>query len=865
MTRVRIRAFLLQSLAQRRRTSLALAAVIIQSFAALPTASVAGPAVLYSFSAPTFPNASPVTNSDGIAPASRLVLGSDGYLYGTTRSGGANGAGSVFRMSATGTLSNLYSFQAATNSSGEVVYGLGPNDLAQGSNGNFYGTTRNGGSNFSGTIFMISPSGSFSELHTFAAKTANSSGQVTSADGATPTGALAQGNDGNFYGTTQYGGANGTGTIFQITPAGAFVSLYSFSRTVAGSASTNGAVPNGLVLGTNSDFYGTTQQGGLDNAGTFFKFTTAGRFTQIESFNGAAPGDNPVTPNGALVQGANGNFYGTSAFGGAQGGGAIFEITGAGTATVLHSFPQLDAGAGAALTVGVDGNFYGTTGANGLNGDGTLIRMTPAGDFSTYAFSALGTNADNAGGADPSAGLAADGAGNLYGACAAGGTNGSGVVFQIFGPNFVPPFFLSISNPPPASTNVLVGASVTLSNNPQGIAPLTCQWQRDGTNITDGGDIVGSLTNTLIINPVFPRDVGSYSLVISNTWGALTSSVTVLTVTPPAISISSPAPNASITAPVFSGTATDAPLFTNTSPTAIRLINVVYSITNIFNSSKITGLAAVTGGGGGASNWTFTVTPYPGTNILSVQSVDASGNISPAATRTFFYEAAAPLTVRMVGSGTGAFTITNGAMLNLGKGYSITAKPNSSVFVSWLNDGFISYTPTLSFVMQSNLVLTAKLMARQPPAVSISFPTDHERSGSSDFLGTAQSSPVLFGADPNNATLAHVMYWVTNTASQSVIGGVAALSSGAGAVSNWSITVTPLPGTNILAVQSEDVSAGLSAIVARTFFYKVPARFDLFKAGSGTGTFTGAASVAGDPPPDQRRDAQHWRNLQDHR
>ena len=93
-----------------------------------------------------------------------------------------------------------------------------------------------------------------------------------------------------------------------------------------------------------------------------------------------------------------------------------------------------------------------------------------------------------------------------------------------------------------------------------------------------------------------------------------------------------------------------------------------------------------------------------------------------------------------------------------------------------------------------------------------------------------------------------MVYWLTNATTGSVITGVATLTSG-GAVSNWSITMTPLPGTNILAVQSEDISGGLSPLVSRTFFYKVPALFTLHKAGNGNGTFTATASVAGDTLP----------------
>jgi uncharacterized repeat protein (TIGR03803 family) len=865
MRTVSIRAFLLQSPGQRRRARLAVLAALALCWAAFPAASVAGPTVLYSFSAPSSPKASPVTNSDGQAPASRLVLGGDGWLYGTTRHGGANGAGSIFRImtNATG-FSNLYSFQASfqavTNNSGETNYetnyNLEPNDLAQGTDGSFYGTTRSGGSNFTGTIFAISPSGSFTNLHTFAGTAISTKGHATSAEGAAPAGALAQGADGNFYGTTQYGGANGTGTIFRVSPTGVFTNLYSFSALVDGSGSAKGAVPNALVLANDGAFYGATQQGGQDNAGTFFKFTTTGGLTQIYSFNGGAPGNNPVTPNSALAQGTNGNFYGTSAFGGAQGGGCIFEITAAGGMTVLHSFPQLNAGAGAALAPGTDGNFYGTTAANGLNGEGAVFKITPSGDFGACFFSPLNTNSDNAGGANPSAALTAGTAGILYGTCAAGGANGSGVIFQFVGADFNPPSFLSVTNPPPALTNTLVGASVTLARPAQGFAPLSYQWLKNGSNfLANGGDLSGCLTNTLTINPVFPRDVGSYSLVISNTWGALTSSVTVLTVTRPQIFISSPAPGARTHLPVFAGTATNAPLFAGADPNEIRLTNIIYSISNLLSGSTLTGLvAAITTGAGGTSNWSLPVTPLPGSNILSVQCVDASGNVSAAASRSFFYEAAAPLTVLTTGSGAGAFTITNGAMLNIGQGYAITANPVSSVFNNWVAEGigaagaYTNYDRTLSFIMQSNIILTANFMARELPAVSISSPTAHERIGSPDFKGTAASSPLLAGANPNYVRLTNVEYWLTNAATGSVSGGFAALTNG-GSVSNWSIPVTPLPGTNTLAVQSQDFSGGLSRIESRTFFYKAPAQFTLLKTGNGTGTFKAAASVAGDAPP----------------
>jgi uncharacterized repeat protein (TIGR03803 family) len=822
-----MRAFRLQLLGPHRRAWLAPLVAIASCLLAIPVASAQGLNVLYCFSP---------TNAGGVAPSSRLILGSDGNLYGTTLGGGANGAGSIFSMTTNGSLSNLYSFAAATNNSGAISYDLEPNELIQGSNGNFYGTTRRAGSNFDGTIFEISSDGFFTNLHTFGSEAAN-------ADGAVPAGAMVQGSDGNFYGTTQYGGSNGTGTIFRLSPSGAFTNLYSFRPAVTGVASTNGSVPNALVVATNGAFYGTTQQGGLGNAGTFFTFSLGGSVTQVFSFNGNAPGQNPVAPNSALAQGANGSFYGTSSLGGSQGGGCIYEITITNSVRVLHSFPLFNAGAGSALTLGADGNFYGTTAAKALNGNGTLFRVTPQGNFGAYQFSGLNTNGDNPDGANPSPGLAADSLGNLYGTCAAGGTNGSGLIFQISDTNFVPAFFASASNPPPALTNVLVGSSVTLSDFADGIPSLSYQWLKDGTNLTDGGDILGSQTNTLLISPVLPDDVGSYALVISNLWGSLTSSVTLLTVDTPGISISSPVPNARTNLLVFAGTATNAP-YTNVSPGQVQLVSVIFSISNLVNGSNITGMAPVKMG----SNWSFTAALFPGSNVLSVQSVDFSGNVSPAQSRSFFYEVPAPLTVLATGSGIGTFTITNGAMLNIGENYSITAKPVASVFNSWTSDAIQSFFPTLPFVMQSNLVVTADFSARQSPAVSITYPAAKARISSPVFAGTATSVPVLAGVNPANVQLTNVAYWFTNIATGSNFSGVAVLTNGA-AVSNWSITAIPWPGANVLAVQSQDISGDVSPIVYRSFFYEVPAVFILSTAGTGSGTFTATAAVPGDALP----------------
>ena len=143
-----------------------------------------------------------------------------------------------------------------------------------------------------------------------------------------PSGALVLGPDGNFYGTTLYGGSNGNGTIFQLTPGGGvFTSLYSFSALGGAyfTANADGATPNGLTLGTDGNFYGTTQGGGANGAGVFFQFTISGALTPLYSFG--ATGSDAVSPQAVLVQGPNDSFYGTSAFGGTTGNGTIFEVT----------------------------------------------------------------------------------------------------------------------------------------------------------------------------------------------------------------------------------------------------------------------------------------------------------------------------------------------------------------------------------------------------------------------------------------------------------------------------------------------------------------------------------------------------------
>jgi uncharacterized repeat protein (TIGR03803 family) len=253
--------------------------------------------------------------TDGVETYAWLVQATDGNLYGTTSNGGANDT--VFKITPTGTLTTLYSFCSQTG----CRDGFEPAGLVQATDGNFYGTTFLGGAfccSFDdlgyGTVFKITPGGTLTTLYTFCS-------QSGCTDGVGPN-AVIQATDGNFYGTTNSGGANegGQGTVFKITPGGTLTTVYNFCSQ---SYCTDGAIPTArLVQGTDGNLYGTTSQGGgLGNYGTAFKITPGGTLTTLHRFD-AADGKNP---SAGLVQGTDGNFYGTTSYGAYGNWGTVFS------------------------------------------------------------------------------------------------------------------------------------------------------------------------------------------------------------------------------------------------------------------------------------------------------------------------------------------------------------------------------------------------------------------------------------------------------------------------------------------------------------------------------------------------------------
>jgi len=354
---------------------------VLHSFAAVPDAAI----------------------SNGTMPKAALVQGNDGSFYGTASVGGLTGAGTVFQITTARTYTVFYQFDSGPE-------GAQPTGLIQASDGNFYGATTVGGTSGNGTVFKMTPAGAETVLYCFAGGT----------DGASPIGGVIEGSDGNFYGTTSSGGANGYGTVYKISPVGVETVIHSFSLTP------DGIYPKaGLVEGSDGNFYGTTSDGGAGVYGTAYRVTPSGTMTVLYAFaQGSADGK---VPWAALIQGADGNFYGTTLGGGASNQGTVFSLTPSGTETVLYSFTGQADGSQpvSALLQASDGTLYGTS--SGGSGAGSVFKITTHGDF-TLLHAFVGDSAD---GSSASAALVQGNDGNLYSTTQKGGAFNLGTLFEV--------------------------------------------------------------------------------------------------------------------------------------------------------------------------------------------------------------------------------------------------------------------------------------------------------------------------------------------------------------------------------------------------------------------------------------------------
>ena len=360
--------------------------------------------------------------SDAGSSRGGLTVGADGNLYGTGIDGGPNNYGAVFVSTPSGAESVLHFMNGMSDGSDSHRAGL-----VLDSDGNFLGLNGTGGdatnTGGNGTLFQVTPDGNFSVISAFTdgggqglgTLIPNSSGSYygllggystieevtesgaltpiytfTTAQGGGPNNPLVIGPDGNLYGTTYNGGKNNTGTIFQVTPSGSYKLLYSFTQAYDNNPNHKSYFINmdgqnpmtGLVVGPDGQLYGSTPNGGVNDEGTLFKITTAGKFTLLYA-NGNSNGDSGAYAE-PMILGSDGNLYGTGTVDTSNSGGTVFQLTSSGVCTILHTFQPI---AASSPYVNVDGAvpesplvessgiLYGVTSLAGPYTEGTLFSL----------------------------------------------------------------------------------------------------------------------------------------------------------------------------------------------------------------------------------------------------------------------------------------------------------------------------------------------------------------------------------------------------------------------------------------------------------------------------------------------------------
>lgn len=400
--------------------------------------------------------------ADGSTPEAPLTVGTDGFLYGTTPGGGDFGDGTIFRMSPGGAMEVLHSFQD-TDNDGAFQY----SGVALGPDGNFYGTTYYGGVNGNGSIFQITPGGSYSTIHSFSVTDAQNN--YENLDGAVPyAGLVYDATTGEFYGTTTQGGAYGYGTVFSVTTGGSLSTMYSFSNgVVVTSPDGDGNSPEAvLAIGPDGALYGTTNGGGTYEAGTAFRITTGSAFSTIHVFTQGLDGGAPS----GLTLGPDNNFYGTAENGGQYDDGCVIQMTTAGTVNTLYSFTNGDDGGfpEGGVIFGPGGALYGTTSDEGTGGNaaGTVFSISPSGGALATLYT-FGNVWGNGAYPDPTLVGLPNGSGGmtLYGVTFYGGADNYGTLFA------VSPTATSLAKPfPGVYVGLLVdgGSYITISLSASG-------------------------------------------------------------------------------------------------------------------------------------------------------------------------------------------------------------------------------------------------------------------------------------------------------------------------------------------------------------------------------------------------------------
>ena len=493
---------------------------LTDSSTALSNSFAAAPTVVASF-----------TGADGAAPYGSLFSDAVGNLFGTTASGGANNAGTVFELAYNGSgyaaPMTLASFAGAD--------GSGPaGSLIADAAGDLFGTTASGGAEGDGTVFeLVNGASGYGAPVTLAS--------FTGANGSEPDGSLIMDASGNLFGTTNAGGASNDGTVFEMVKG---ASGYGAPVVLASFTGANGANPSAsLVADAAGDLFGTTEAGGANGDGTVFELakTASGYAAPVVLANFA--GANGANPYGSLITDVLGNLYGTTSAGGANGDGTVFELVKDGSGydapVTLASFNGANgANPYGDLIADASGNLFGTTGAGGANGYGTVFELVK-GTFSYGAPVTLASfTATN--GAYPYNSLITDASGNLFATTVQGGTANDGTVFELSrAPIAAVTATASVVNadpgPPQAISGTVSGQTTTfeavvkpfattvISDTGNGATEkLTITMTGAGGTLSDGAGFSGLLRNA----------DGSYAL--SGSAAAVTSELQALAFKPTA-------------------------------------------------------------------------------------------------------------------------------------------------------------------------------------------------------------------------------------------------------------------------------------------------------------------------------------------
>jgi uncharacterized repeat protein (TIGR03803 family) len=431
--------------------------------------------------------------NDGDGPEAGLIRDSAGNLYGTTIVGGSHDQGVVFELSLVSggwQETVLYSFTGGTDG------GIPVSSLILDPTGNLYGTTTAGGAvsacfgSGCGTVFKLTPgSAGWSESVVYSF--------LGMPDGSNPRTSVMLDSAGNLYGTTYQGGADGWGTVFELSPgSGGYWNeniLHNFSLQ-----NNDGISPlSPVILGPAGKLYGTTSQGDSHRGGVVYELAQASGSWQeriVYAFTGKSDGDEPEA--GLIYHG--GSLYGTCAGGGGlEGGGVVFKLTkgldNIWQETVLHSFGSGSTGYFllAPLTSDAAGNLYSTAQFGGVSGFGTAFKLTVD---SGYAETVMHSFSGEPDGAEPEAGLAFGLHGNLYGTAFAGGAHNYGTVFQltphsgVWSAKVLHSFRSGKDGANPGSQVIVDAAGNLYGTTPFGGTPGKCQ--------TVGCGIVYELTNS---------------------------------------------------------------------------------------------------------------------------------------------------------------------------------------------------------------------------------------------------------------------------------------------------------------------------------------------------------------------------------